>query len=489
MSCSRYQKAATKEERGLAQKQAGLKNRKKSFAVSMLQLHSSNIMSRRHQRSITAKVIVIVSIPLSVLVALVSAHMLHAVQQVRAGNRVESTMQEVTQLSHLFHLLQRERIASVKLLWTVGDDSRRHAMEERIEETDTQLQCHHGNWPQPTRIYTALSEVRLINYQQFRKNLMDIRSSVLKHSETVFKDMERYHDLIGYLTYAMVEKLASVHGIIGIWNHIVAKESIIKCEMYSGLALSLGLLFHLKCNLTSAEYREFLKYDALSEEALLIGLAHNHFEKKLHDKMKVSFKRMRYELVTALTSNDSRMTCSEANAMAYVNDTSEFVTSLSNMTLNVGATIHQAIETTKEEALKEMLMTLFAALVLLVVSPLLIVSIRTIVDTLYKSSKECQRKSEQLEVEKERADALLFEMLPREVAGKLVLHEPVEPENFEAATVFFSDVVDFMSITSVSSPLQIVALLNELYSSFDRIIQQYNVYKVRYLCFTQNNHT
>ena len=483
---SRYYKAETREVRDdvIMRHTDAIKSRRKagrskSFAASMLKLEDIRTMSRRQQRSITAKVMVIVSIPLGVLLALVAGHMWHAVQQVRAGDRVMMTMQEVTQLSRLFHLLQRERIASAKLLWMERDLDRRHAIEERIHQTDLQLQRHKHNWAPPTRIYTALSDVRITNFDTFRQKLVDIRSSVLKHSDTAFKDMEGYHDLIGFLTYAMVDKLASVHGIVGIWNHIVAKESIIKCEMYSGLALSLGLAYHLKCNLTSQEYREFLKYDALSEEALLIVLTHEHFHERLHSKMKDSFQRMREELVSALAQNQSQAHCSEAHAMAYVRDMSEFVTSLSNMTLNVGETISRAIEVNKRDALMEMVVTLVAAVVLLVVAPVLIVSIRTIVASLYKSSKECERKSKQLEEEKERADALLFEMLPREVASKLVRHEQVVPENFEQATVFFSDVVEFMSISSVSSPLEIVALLNELYSRFDRIIEQYHVYKVK----------
>ncbi|KAH9508106.1 Nitrogen permease reactivator protein [Bulinus truncatus] len=84
----------------------------------------------------------------------------------------------------------------------------------------------------------------------------------------------------------------------------------------------------------------------------------------------------------------------------------------------------------------------------------------------------------ELRQEKQKSEELLRQMLPASVADRLKAGLVVEPEFYDCVTIYFSDIVGFTDICSILEPVQIVKMLNDLYSSFDEIIGHFDVYKV-----------
>ncbi|KAL5004738.1 hypothetical protein ScPMuIL_018194 [Solemya velum] len=89
-----------------------------------------------------------------------------------------------------------------------------------------------------------------------------------------------------------------------------------------------------------------------------------------------------------------------------------------------------------------------------------------------------QQRTGALVEEKRKTDKLLYSMLPPSVAEQLKSGRSVPPEVYESVTIFFSDIVGFTALSSESTAIEVIDLLNDMYSSFDSIISRHDVYKI-----------
>jgi class 3 adenylate cyclase len=84
-----------------------------------------------------------------------------------------------------------------------------------------------------------------------------------------------------------------------------------------------------------------------------------------------------------------------------------------------------------------------------------------------------------MEAQRDQSDKLLYNVLPERIAEKLKRSSETIAEEFSSASVLFADIVNFTPISARFGPLEVVDMLNELFSHFDELVDKYSVEKIQ----------
>ncbi|MBS1715489.1 MAG: adenylate/guanylate cyclase domain-containing protein [Armatimonadetes bacterium] len=84
-----------------------------------------------------------------------------------------------------------------------------------------------------------------------------------------------------------------------------------------------------------------------------------------------------------------------------------------------------------------------------------------------------------LVAEKERSKELVRNVLPPSIADRLATAPGIIAEHHQAATVLFCDITGFTPFAASKPPETVVGLLNDLFSRFDALVQQFEVVKIK----------
>lgn len=107
-----------------------------------------------------------------------------------------------------------------------------------------------------------------------------------------------------------------------------------------------------------------------------------------------------------------------------------------------------------------------------------------LVTVFYLRSRQLNRR---LATEKERSEALLLNILPKDVAEELKTTGQVEPKLYERGTVLFTDFVGFSHIAKTLSSERLIKDLDECFQLFDELAEEYGIEKIKtigdaYMC-------
>src|SRR5580658_3016009 len=92
---------------------------------------------------------------------------------------------------------------------------------------------------------------------------------------------------------------------------------------------------------------------------------------------------------------------------------------------------------------------------------------------------EAQLEKELLEFEKEKSERLLLNILPLAIAERLKQGDHTIAERFANVTILFADLIGFTDFANNTDPENLVSLLNDLFSRFDRIAGRHGLEKIK----------
>jgi len=85
----------------------------------------------------------------------------------------------------------------------------------------------------------------------------------------------------------------------------------------------------------------------------------------------------------------------------------------------------------------------------------------------------------QKNVFQEKSETLLLNILPKEIAAILKNESRTIADHYDEASVLFADMVGFTPLSAQLPPVEMVELLNDVFSFFDSLLDKYDVEKIR----------
>lgn len=90
-----------------------------------------------------------------------------------------------------------------------------------------------------------------------------------------------------------------------------------------------------------------------------------------------------------------------------------------------------------------------------------------------------RNQQDKIDLEREKSDKLLKNILPDSIAEELKQNDKVIPRNYDEATILFADIVGFTSYSTTVDAMELVDLLNDVFSGIDDVVARYKLEKIK----------
>ncbi|XP_074654765.1 uncharacterized protein LOC141908568 [Tubulanus polymorphus] len=438
---------------------------------------ASDPSSKKGKRIQMFKLLFLTMIPIFTLCVLTILDM----AVINRNNIIKGMIRDVikfsTEAGTLVHQLQKERDMTTLHLSTLGSETRMFLKEvyPQVDMAVSKMSKWQGN--------TKKDGAHFRTKFEFQQLLMEHRLRLKPENTNVYKEIDFYTRTIAVFIDWMYDAIQESRDG-DVWRTLVAYQLLVMAKEDLGIERTLGGLYYSKGRFSSyKDYLWWLERHHAGIGNLETAIQFSGFVAKIMEEEKNSHRKNFTLSITSMREEISRNDYMSTNASLemstwWFDNMTIYMDMYFKVQVKLADYIMERLGASILRDVKDISVGIGLFMIVLVICPVIIVSVRAIMNDVQRYAFALVDRSHDLNVERQRTNQLLYQLLPKPVAAQLKRNKHVAAEVYDDATVFFSDIVGFTKICSNCSPMQVIDMLNNIYSLFDGRIELYNVYKV-----------
>ncbi|XP_076472254.1 uncharacterized protein LOC143301751 [Babylonia areolata] len=370
--------------------------------------------------------------------------------------------------------IQRERDMSVLYLSILGPETKTFLMNEYLltDQAVDQL----SDWPENNE-FSGIFRSK----GTFKKFLKDHRNQLDPNNYNIYVEMDFYNFLIGRFVEWMYGAIKESNQA-SIWKILVAYQKIVTSMEHVGIERSLGTVFYVeggfpnqliyerynnRVNNFKANYRSAVLYSHIVDPIFQEGVT------ATGTNLTAVIESFRLQMQISKYTN-----ASIERGQWWFDNMTLYLDTLLIIQQDLANLINGELQNIIDAEEKNLIISACFLVIVFLMCPLVIYTVEALTSDIQKYAIALVHKTKELSKEKKKTDSLLYLMVPRPVAKSMQERKGVDAEYFKSVTILFSEILDFMQISTQLNPMEIVALLNELHTAIDAEVDNHEVYKV-----------